>query len=162
MTDQTKLTKEKDLVITRLFNAPREKVWRAWTEPEQLKKWWGPKEFTCPDCTIDLRVGGKYLNSMMDAKGNKFWTAGEYREIVFPEKMVYTDSFADENGNIVSSEHYGMAGIPAELIVTVLLEDENGKTKMTMKHSGLPAGEHKDGANIGWNSSFDKLAESLK
>ena len=155
-------SEQTDLVITRIFDAPRELVWKAWTEPEHMKKWWGPKGYTCPDCIIDFRIGGKYLFSMQDAKGNKIWSTGEFREIIDPEKIVITDSFADEKGNIVPSEHYGMKGIPMEMIVTVLLEDENGKTKMTMTHAGLPAGEHMEGANDGWNTSFDKLAESLK
>jgi uncharacterized protein YndB with AHSA1/START domain len=154
--------KKTDLVITRIFNAPREQVWKAWTDPEHLKKWWGPAGYSCPDCTIDFRVGGKYLFSMQDSKGNKIWSTGEYREIIHPEKIVCTDSFADENGNVVSSEHYGMYGVPMEMIVTVILEDENGKTKMTMIHAGLPAGEQYDGATAGWDTSFDKLAESLK
>lgn len=159
---ESKEIKQQDLVITRFFNASRERVWKAWTNCNDLKKWWGPKEYTCPDCTIDFRIGGKYVFSMQDEKGNKIWSTGVYTEIMKPEKLVFTDSFSDENGNIVSSEEYGMTGVPLEMIISVLLEEENGKTKMTMTHAGLPAGEHHDGANIGWNTSFDKLEESLK
>ncbi len=156
------MAESKDLTIVRTFNAPKELVWKAWTEPEHFKKWWGPREFSCPDAEIDFRIGGKFLSSMMDDNGNKIWATGTYKEIIPNKKIVFTDSFADEKGNIVSSEDYGMKGVPLEMMVTVLLEEENGKTKMTMTHQGLPAGEHSEGANIGWNTSFDKMVELLE
>jgi uncharacterized protein YndB with AHSA1/START domain len=152
---------KEDLVITRVFDAPLKRVWQAWSEPEYLKKWWGPKEYSCPDCEIEFRVGGKYLYSMQGTDGKKIWITGNYKEIIPNQKIVFTDSFSDEKGNIVPSEDYGMQGIPLEMIVTVNLEEENGKTKMTIIHEGFPAGEHHKGANIGWNSSFDKMAELL-
>ena len=153
----------KELVITRIFDAPRELVWKAWTEPERFMRWWGPKDFTSPACKIDLRLGGKYLNCMRGPDGQDYWSTGVYREIVEPERIVYTDSFADEHGNVVPASHYGLsAGFPLELQVTVTFEDYGGKTKMTLKHVGIPAGEMSDMTGAGWNESFDKLAESLK
>jgi uncharacterized protein YndB with AHSA1/START domain len=83
-----------------------------------------------------------------------------YREIVEPERIVCTDSFADAQGNVVPASHYGMTGdVPIEMLITVTFEGRDGKTRMTLRHAGLPAGEHRDGANQGWNQSFDKLAE---
>ena len=76
MADQNAIT------ITREFDAPREKVWRAWTDPDRLMKWWGPKGFTSPFCKIDLRVGGKYLYDMRSSEGRDYWSTGTYREIV--------------------------------------------------------------------------------
>jgi uncharacterized protein YndB with AHSA1/START domain len=74
-----------------------------------------------------------------------------------------TDCFADENGNVVPATHYGMGSdFPLEMLVTVTFEDLGGKTRMTLRHEGLPAGEMLEGAGTGWNESFDKLAESLK
>jgi uncharacterized protein YndB with AHSA1/START domain len=79
------------------------------------------------------------------------------------ERIVFTDSFADEQGNVVPATYYGMGDdFPQELVVTVTFENLHGKTKMTMKHAGIPAGEHREGAQQGWNESFDKLAASLK
>lgn len=154
---------ERELVIARLFDAPRQLVWKAWTDPEHLMKWWGPKSFTAPVCKMDFRVGGKYLFCMRSPEGQDFWSTGVYREIVPLEKIVCTDSFADENGNIVPASQYGMPGDwPEELLVTITFEDEDGKTKMTLKHVGLPEGEMGEMAGAGWNESFDKLAESLK
>ncbi len=155
------MSEKNELVITRTFNAPRELVWKAWTEPEHLKKWIGPKGYTSPDYTMDFRVGGRYHSSMMDEKGNKIWAAGTYTEIIPMEKIVCTDSFADENGNAVLSDHYGMPGMPKQMTITVLLEEDNGKTKVTVIHSGMPAGEMQQGATMGWNSSLDKLAGLL-
>ncbi|HLE14600.1 MAG TPA: SRPBCC domain-containing protein [Anaerolineales bacterium] len=153
----------KELVITRIFDAPRELVWKAWTEPERFMRWWGPKDFTSPACKIDLRLGGKYLSCMRGPDGQDYWSTGVYREIVEPERIAYTDSFADEHGNVVPASHYGLsAGFPLELQVTVTFEDYGGKTKMTLKHVGIPAGEMSDMTGAGWNESFDKLAESLK
>lgn len=162
-------TRSKDLTITRVFDAPVERVWRAWTIPEQTRRWWGPKIFTSPSCRTDLRVGGKYLFCMRsdsgpDAWQKGLWSTGVYKEIVPFKKIVFTDCFADEHGNVVSPVYYGMpADFPLELLVTVTFEKQEGnKTKMTLVHSGMPEGEHYQGAYQGWNESFDKLAESLK
>src|SRR5439155_1144130 len=70
------------LVITRLFDAPRERLWQAWTDPEHVKRWWGPKGFTTPLCTIDLRVGGELLYCMRSPEGKDYWSKNVYREIV--------------------------------------------------------------------------------
>ncbi len=151
-----------DLVITRLLDAPRELVWKAWTEPAHMMRWWGPERFTSPACTIDLREGGKYLFCMRSPEGQDYWSTGVYKEIVPTERLVFTDSFADAEGNIVSASHYGMGDdFPKEMLVTVTLEDHEGKTKMTMQHAGLPAGAMSDMTQAGWNGSFDKLAEAL-
>lgn len=153
---------EQGLLITRIFDAPRELVWKAWTEPEPMMRWWGPKGFTSPACNIDLRVGGVYLYCMRSPEGRDYWSTGVYREIVEPERIVCTDSFADEKGNVVPATHYGMPDdIPLEMLVTVTFEDLDGKTRMTLRHEGLPTGEMSDGAQQGWSESFDKLAEAL-
>jgi len=154
---------EKEMVITRLFDASRELLWKAWTDPECFKSWWGPKDFTSPYSNIDLRVGGKYLNCMRGPDGKEYWTTGVYREIVPMEKIVCTDSFADPNGNIVPASYYGMAGDwPLELLLTVTFEEMGGKTKMTLHHAGIPEGKMSGECEAGWNESLDKLAESLK
>lgn len=151
------------LVIDRSFEAPRERLWQAWSDPELMKCWFGPKTFTTPFCTIDFRVGGKNITCMRSPEGQDFWSTGEYREIIPMEKIVCTDSFADEKGNAVSGEVYGMGkDFPLEMLVIVTLEEQGGKTKMTMVHEGMPPGEHMDGARGGWNESFDKLEDCLK
>lgn len=152
-----------ELTLTRIFDAPRKEVWRAWTEPEQAKKWWGPKNFTSPAAKIDLRVGGKYLNCMRGPDGKDYWSTGVYREIVPGERLVCTDSFADEKGNIVPASYYGMTGDwPLELLVTVTFEDAgSGKTKMILRHEGIPEGMMREMTASGWSESFDKLAESV-
>lgn len=155
------MSTEQALVIERIFDAPRELVWKAWTEPERMMRWWGPKVFTTPVCKIDFRVGGVFLNCMRSPEGQDYWSTGVYREIVPLERIVCTDSFADEKGNVVPASHYGMTDMPLEMLVTVTFEDMGGKTRMTLRHSGLPAGEMSDGAGQGWGESFDKLAEYL-
>jgi uncharacterized protein YndB with AHSA1/START domain len=161
---KTILTKNRaELVITRILNAPRELVWRAWTEPAYVMRWWGPKLFTAPVARIDLRVGGKYLNAMRSPEGQDFWSTGTYREIIPGEKIVSTDNFADEQGNIVPASQYGMSGDwPSELLVTVSFEDYGGKTKLILRHEGIPAGEMREMTKAGWNESFDKLETLLQ
>lgn len=152
----------KPLVIERIFDAPRELVWKAWTDPEMVKRWWGPREYSCPVAEIDFRVGGRSFNAMRGPDGNDIYSVGTYREIVPMERIVVTDSFADKDGNVVPATHYGMPDMPLEMLITVTFEDAGpGKTKMTMKHEGLPAGEMLSGADQGWSESFDKLAEIL-
>ena len=154
---------KQEVFITRLFDAPRELVWQAWTDPEHFMLWWGPKDYTCPFCEMDLRVGGKYLNCMRSPEGKEYWGTGIFREIIPMERIVFTDSFADEHGNVVPATYYGMRpDFPLEMLVTVTFEDQDGKTQMTLRHTGLPAGPESEGAHKGWSESFDKLAESLK
>jgi uncharacterized protein YndB with AHSA1/START domain len=152
-----------ELTITRIFDAPRERVWKAWTDPEWAKRWWGPEHFTSPVCRIDLRVGGAYLFCMRSPEGQDFWSTGVYSKIVPLERLVCTDSFADEKGNVVPASYYGMeSDLPLELQVTVTFEDQGGKTTMTLKHAGFPEGEMREMAAAGWNTSFDKLATSVR
>jgi uncharacterized protein YndB with AHSA1/START domain len=153
---------KQELTITRVFDAPIEMVWKAISESEQTRQWWGPEGYTCPDCNVDFRVGGKYLISMQDKDGKKIWSTGVYKEIIPNKKIVSTDSFADENGNVVSSDYYGMPGMPLEMIVTITLKEVEGKTELKLVHAGMPEGEILKGANIGWNSSLDKLEKLLQ
>lgn len=151
-----------ELVITRVFDAPRALVWKAWTDQGQIARWWGPKDFTAPSCTIDLRVGGRYLFCMRSPEGQDFWTTGTYREIAPPERLVFSDSFADAAGNVVPASHYGMSDdLPLEMLVTVTFEEHAGRTTMTLRHVGLPAGNMGEMTGHGWNESFDKLTASL-
>ena len=155
-------TASKDLTITRTFNLPVSRVWQAWTDPETCKKWWGPKDYTCPDAFIDLKVGGKYLSSMLSPEGHKFWSTGKYQEIVPFEKLRMTDSFSDENGNIVAASDLNMPGNwPLELTVTLDFEETDGKTTMHLRHEGLPP-EILEDCKTGWQQSFDKLERELK
>jgi len=160
---RSKNTKNQELFITRILDAPRERVWKAWTEPELMKRWWGPKGFTTPYCEIDLRMGGKFLYCMRSPEGKDYWGTGVYREIVPLERIVCTNSFADEKGNVVPATQYGMsADFPLEMLVTVTFEELEGKTKLTLRYVGIPAGADRDGANVGWSQILDKLAEALK
>jgi uncharacterized protein YndB with AHSA1/START domain len=150
------------LFIQRIFAASRDRVWNAWTDPDLIAQWWGPAGFTAPVIEVDLRAGGRYLFSMRSPVGQEFWSTGVYREIVPMERLVYTDSFADAEGNVVPASHYGMSGDwPQELLVTVTFEDHDGGTKMTLRHEGIPAGESLDMTEAGWNESLDKLAGVL-
>ncbi len=153
-----KHTEKREIVITRVFDAPRELVWKAWTDPERLKRWWGPKTFTAPFCTLDLRVGGTYLYCMRSPDGKDYWSTGVYREIVPLERIVCTDSFADEKGKVVPATHYGMSpDFPPEMLVTVTFEEHGGKTTLTLRHTGIPAGTDRSLAEQGWSESLDKL-----
>jgi uncharacterized protein YndB with AHSA1/START domain len=155
---------KRELTIIRFFDAPVKLVWKAWTEPEHFKKWWGPKNYTAPACKMDFKVGSKYHFCMQSPDGKDFWSTGVYREIVPRKKIVFTDSFADEKGNVVPASYYEMPGEdwPLETTVTVAFEENGGKTKMTLKHVGIPVGEMKEMTGVGWNESFDKLADSFK
>ncbi len=157
------------LTITRVFDAPVETVWKAWTDPEMFMKWWGPKDFTCPVAKIDFKVGGKYHVAMHGPAGTEFdknmWSTGVYREIVPMKKIVVIDSFADEQGNVVPASHYGMPEtFPMEAIINITFEEQDGQTKMTLYYPSIEGieGEMLSNMKQGWNQSFDKLAESLK
>jgi uncharacterized protein YndB with AHSA1/START domain len=96
------------MVVTRVFDAPRALVWKAWTNPKYVMQWWGPKGFTAPVCQMDFRVGGKFLCCMRTPDGQEFWNAGEYHEIVPHDKIVSSMYFSDSKGNKVEPAHYGI------------------------------------------------------
>ncbi len=91
------------------LDAPRDLVFKAWTEPERLMRWWAPKGWTTPFCKIDLRPGGVFHYCMRSPEGRDFWGKGVYREVVEPSLLVYTDSFSDEEGKLVEPAHYGLS-----------------------------------------------------
>ncbi|MBA3724722.1 MAG: SRPBCC domain-containing protein [Candidatus Levybacteria bacterium] len=166
------MTELKAIEITRVFHAPRELVWKAWTDPEMIKQWWGPEGFSAPSITVDLRVGGKYVFAMQGPAGSEWdkvmYSAGVYKEIVPNEKLVVTDYFSDEEGNKLSPITFGQdQNFPDEMTVTVLFnETVDGKTELVLKYP-KPETEEQMNAMIasqmeaGWNSSLDKLEESL-
>jgi len=158
---------ERALVLTRVFDAPRELVFRAWTDPEHMKQWWGPRGFTLPYCKIDLRPGGKIHFCMRSAEGFEIWCGGIYREIVAPERIVSSNYFSNEAGDVVPPSQYGMPDWPAELLMTVTFTEQAGKTTMTVRQEIVTAGDSfpkvgVEGAKQGWGESFDRLAEYVE
>jgi uncharacterized protein YndB with AHSA1/START domain len=157
------MNEKNELIITRLINASPMTVFKAWTEPESLKQWWGPKEFTAPFIEIDLRAGGRYLYAMEDADGKRYWSGGTFLEVVPPRRIVVLDHFADEKGNPVTAAHFGLdVNFPDETTATVTFEEENAKTRINIRYT-LPESSvarkaiAKSGMHEGWNSSLDKF-----
>ena len=152
---------QNEIVINRVFNLPVSVVWLAWTDAEYFKKWWGPRGFTCPSSKMEARVGGKYLNCMRGPDRKEYWSTGVVKELIPERKLVVTDSFSDDKGNIKPASEYGMPGDwPKELLITVYLEEADGATKMKLKHQGVP-NEMREDCIKGWNESFDKLEENI-
>ena len=151
------------IVIERIFNAPVDLIWQLWTQPAHFQNWYGPQGASVPVAEMDVRVGGKRLICMEMQRPDgtmKMWFTGEYREVTPNERLVYTDSMADENGNVVSPSAMGMPeDHPATTEVTVLLEDLGGRTKMTMTHAGIPADS---GGAGGWEQAFAKMETYIK
>jgi uncharacterized protein YndB with AHSA1/START domain len=151
------------VVIERSFDAPPDLIWRMWTEPEHFKAWYGPDGAAVPVAKMDVRVGGGRLVCLeIDTPGGpvQMWFTGEYREVVENERLVYTESVSDENGNVLPPPDMGMpGGHPATTEVAVELTDLGGRTKMVLTHSGIPAGS--PGA-AGWAMALSKLAARVE
>jgi uncharacterized protein YndB with AHSA1/START domain len=147
------------VVIERTFDAALPLIWLMWTDPEHFKAWFGPDGVTIPVAKMDVRVGGARLvcMEMQTPQGTmQMWFTGEYREVVENERLVYTESMADEHGNLVSPSEMGMPdGHPLTTEISVELEDVGGRTKMVLTHAGIP--KDSPGA-AGWTMAFDKLA----
>jgi uncharacterized protein YndB with AHSA1/START domain len=151
----------KELTITRTFDAPRELVFKAWTDPEMLAKWWGPRGVTNPVSEVDLRVGGTIYIVMLAGEemgrlaGQRWPMKGIFQEIDEPGKIVFTNQAIDESGNVL-----------IDGVTTVTLEEQDGKTQLTLhataKSMAPQAIEMIAGMNEGWTQSIDKLTELLK
>jgi uncharacterized protein YndB with AHSA1/START domain len=161
-------TKSPDFVLTRVFDAPRSLVWAAFTEPERMKEWWGPKELSVFKSKMDLRPGGTYHYGMKGADGAVMWGKMAFREIVPQQRMVFINSFSDEAGG--TTRHPGHEKWPLEMNSTFTFEDApGGKTKVTIRWSAhnATAEEQKtfdtshDSMNQGWGGSLDRLVGYL-
>ncbi len=157
---------DRSLVITRTFEAPRELVFEAFTDPKRIASWWGPHGCTVVSCEMDLKVGGSWSIAMRSRRildkyhhryggtGDSDWIVerqrGVYREIVRPERLVFTYTFLDEAGQPIH-----------ETLVTITLSDERGKTKLMLHQASFESSSVCDDHVVGWNEALDRMSEAL-
>ncbi len=148
------------MVVTRIFDAPRELVWRAWTDPKYIMQWWGPKGFTAPFCEMDFRVGGNLLCCMRAPDGQEGWNLTEYHEIVLHEKIVSSMYFSDSKGNKIEPAQLGIEqeAIEGAYDVTIFEDLGNGQTKLTFIGNEPMESAKNSGQLEGWKEILDKLA----
>jgi uncharacterized protein YndB with AHSA1/START domain len=139
-----------ELVIIRVFDAPRRLVFKVWTDPAHLARWWGPQGFTLVACEADVRPGGAWRRCMRSPSGSVHVKLGIYREIVEPERLVFT--YADEDAE-------GRLG--PETLVSVTLTESAGRTELILRQTGFATAALRDGHRGGWTSALDRLAEHL-
>ena len=164
--DSASRATERDFVITRVFDAPRELVFRTWTDPRHVARWWGPKNFTNPVCELDVRVGGAYHIGMRAPDGTDCPVKGVFREIVPPEKLVMTVECADHFAEFLEHLEPARGEQPRfEMLQTVTFEALGARTKLTIT-TRFPTAAIRDaalsvGMTEGWSESLDKLDEEL-
>ena len=139
-----------DLTITRVFDAPRELVFAAWTDPDQLASWLGPHGYTGAAVTLATRPGGAWRACIRSPEGDEHWMHGVYREITAPERLVFTFAW-DTEGDLRT-----------ETLVTIGFADLDGKTEMTFVQTGFPTVADRDGHDEGWTSSFEDLTGFIR
>jgi uncharacterized protein YndB with AHSA1/START domain len=140
---------ETTLSLRRTFKAPRERVFRAWTDPDELRKWWGPEGYVTPSAEVDLRVGGKYRLGMRKLPdGDIFYLSGIYREVRPPERLVYTWRWE-------AKPELG------ETLVTVEFREVGDSTEVILTHEFFPTPQARDDHNRGWSGCLDRLAKLL-
>lgn len=136
---------DNELLITRTFDAPASVVFALWSSSEHMKRWMGPKNFACPDATIDFRVGGTYRAMIKSAEHGESWFSGVYREIEQDKRLVFTFTWEDEGPS---------AGV--ETLVTITFEERDGKTLQTFHQKPFRNVERRDSHVGGWSEAFDK------
>jgi uncharacterized protein YndB with AHSA1/START domain len=145
---------ERTVAITRVLDAPRERVFKAWTQAQDLAHWWGPKGFSVPTCETDPRPGGVFRVCARSPRGKDYWVRGVSREVVAPERLVITCTAEDEKGIARLEE-----------VISVTFVEQGGKTKVTLNISaGGPTAEAAallKGMDKGWNQSVDRLDAHL-
>ena len=157
----------KPFVISRTFDAPRNKVWKAWTERDRLLQWFGPKGFQMTSAKLDFRPGGTFHYCLRTPDGTEMWGKFIYRVIEAPERIVLVNSFSDEKGGL--TRHPFSASWPLEMLSTTTLAEEGGKTKVTIEWTPLnPTEEERktfdsshEGMKQGWSGTFEQLSEYL-
>src|SRR5229473_5081659 len=151
VTSSTKPNEDHELVLTCLFNAPRELVFKVWTDPKHVAQWWGPRGFTNPVCELDLRPGGAILIHMRSPDGIVYPMTGVFQEVVPPERLVFTSAALDSDGNPLF-----------EVLTTVTFAEEGGKTKQILRARVIKktaqAAPYLAGMEAGWTQSLERLA----
>ena len=142
---------DRELVITRIFEAPRDVVYKVWCEPEHQAGWAGPRGFTVVSCEMDVRPGGSYRMHMRSPEGTDHHVVGVYREIFKPERIVYTWAWADAEGRPTRPE----------TLLTVSFEDLGAQTRLTLHQAVFESVTARDMHRGGWSSSMDCFAEYL-
>ena len=155
MTQQSKAPAgEREIVLTRVFDAPRELVFKAWTEPERLARWWGPDGFTNPVCEVDLRPGGAIWIVMRAPDGTDYPMSGTIHEVVAPERFVFAATPEDGQGNAL-----------IEALTTVTFAEQDGKTLLTIRQKAVAltafGAEAMQDMDEGWSQSLDRLAAEV-
>jgi uncharacterized protein YndB with AHSA1/START domain len=144
-----------DVTTTRVFDAPLEAVWNAWTDPEQVSQWWGPRGFTAPVVELDVRPGGEVRIDMQGTDGSVYPNRGVFNDVSEPDRLVMTLRLVNDKGEPL-----------IEALNTVTFADEDGKTRVTLEfefvHVAPEAAEASAGAEEGWNESLDRLEELLE
>jgi uncharacterized protein YndB with AHSA1/START domain len=137
---------ERELVIARTLDAPRALVFAAWTDPRRALQWWGPVNYPAAHAEMDVRPGGAWRICLRSTEGGPdLWQGGVFREVVPPERLVFTFAWEEE----------GERGL--ETLVTVTLAEAGGKTRMTFRQTPFQSDKERDGHRWGWNSAFDRL-----
>ena len=160
--------KKRDLVVTRVFDAPLELVWKAWTDPAHVMQWWGPDHFTSPSAKMDFREDGVSLVCMrapQEFGGQDMYSTWLYQKIVPMERIEFIQNLADKEGNLIDPAQLGLPPeFPRDIRTVVTLKDlGNGRTEMTVIEYSMPMADTEIGRNaeIGLNQSLDKMAASF-
>jgi uncharacterized protein YndB with AHSA1/START domain len=165
MTETTVSVQKEDLVIKRILSAPVELVWKAWTDPEHVKRWWGPKYYTSPSAKIDLRVGGKFVFCMrapQEQGGQDMYTAGVYQSIVPLKRLEFTQGLSDKDGNRIDPALVGMPpDFPKEIRTVILFKARGDMTELTITEYDWPVSQMMVYSYAGMHQSLDKLGDSL-
>ena len=141
---------ERTLVLSRVFDAPRALVFKVWTQPEHLARWWGPRNYTVISYKADVRVDGSFRFGVRSPENTEHWAHGTYREIAPPERLVFTTAWEHPDG---SPKH--------ETLVTLTFAEQGDKTKLTLKQTQFESVTSRDLHRGGWSSTFDLLEEYL-
>lgn len=150
-TNSTSALEDRTLNITRVFNAPRSLVFKAWTQPEHFAQWLGPKDFKAIACQMNVRPGGIYRACIRSPEGTDHWMQGVYREVIEPERLIFTFAWEDESGQ---PKH--------ETLITVTFLEQDTQTKMIFRQALFESVDGRDAHHSGWDQCFDRLEAYLQ
>jgi len=160
MPDDRNPVRKRHLVVTRLFNAPVESVWKCWSDPNLIMRWWGPDLFTSPSCKVDFREGGTSVVCMRSPQGQDFYSIWKYVKIVPLQHLEFTQNMSDESGHLLDPAKLGLPPeFPRDTRTVIVFKAKGGKTEMTMTEYNMPAPDTEMGkfAELGLNQTLDKM-----